>query len=181
LFSSLLSKLPGATQVLSNDTRGAGGGKGGQPCPCRDLNLTTPSSVEVSDILNSIPTAQLGTVVYNWQIYLFHLYNEHHLPWTCSRQHSCFIFGVLRFAPLPEVGWPYVCISRISRLIDYLFISLSNDAFKLYRLYGSITVALRSKAWNVFIRSGTRIVGSNPTRDLDVCPRFFCVCVVLCR
>jgi hypothetical protein len=43
-----------------------------------------------------------------------------------------------------------------------------------------ITVAARSKAWTVFARSNTGIVGSNPTRGMDVCVRLFCVCVVLC-
>jgi hypothetical protein len=46
---------------------------------------------------------------------------------------------------------------------------------------GPIRVAARSKARNVFARSNTGIVGSNPTRGMDVCPRFFCVCVILCR
>jgi hypothetical protein len=32
-----------------------------------------------------------------------------------------------------------------------------------------ITVAARSKAWTVFVRSNTGIVGSNPTRGIDVC------------
>jgi hypothetical protein len=40
-----------------------------------------------------------------------------------------------------------------------------------------ITVSSRSKAWNVFARSNAGIVGSNPTRDMDVCLRLFCVCV----
>jgi hypothetical protein len=31
-----------------------------------------------------------------------------------------------------------------------------------------------------FARSNSGIVGSNPTRDMDVCVRLFCVCVVLC-
>jgi hypothetical protein len=44
-----------------------------------------------------------------------------------------------------------------------------------------IAVVTRSKAWNVFTRSNTGIVDSNPTRGMGVCPRFFCVCVVLCR
>jgi hypothetical protein len=38
----------------------------------------------------------------------------------------------------------------------------------------------RSKEWNVIFRANTGIVGSNPTWGMDVCPRFFCVCVV-CR
>jgi hypothetical protein len=43
-----------------------------------------------------------------------------------------------------------------------------------------ITVATRSKAGTLFARSNTGIVGSNPIRDIDVCPGLFCVCVVLC-
>jgi hypothetical protein len=34
-----------------------------------------------------------------------------------------------------------------------------------------ITVAARSKPWNVFARSNTGIVGSNPTHSKDVCMR----------
>jgi hypothetical protein len=41
-----------------------------------------------------------------------------------------------------------------------------------------IVVAL-STAWTVSIRWNTDIIGSNPTRDMDVCVRLFCVCVVL--
>jgi hypothetical protein len=40
-------------------------------------------------------------------------------------------------------------------------------------------VAARSKAWTVFARSNTGIVGSNLTHGMDVCVRLFCVCVVL--
>jgi hypothetical protein len=40
-----------------------------------------------------------------------------------------------------------------------------------------ITLAARSKAWTVFACSRTGIVGSNPTRGMDVCVRLFCVCV----
>jgi hypothetical protein len=43
-----------------------------------------------------------------------------------------------------------------------------------------ITVAARSKAWTVFARSNTGIVGSNRTRGMDICVRLFCVHVVLC-
>jgi hypothetical protein len=34
---------------------------------------------------------------------------------------------------------------------------------------------------NVFVRLNTGIVGSNAARDMDVCLRLFCVCVVLSR
>jgi hypothetical protein len=44
-----------------------------------------------------------------------------------------------------------------------------------------VTVDARFKAWNVFARLNTGIVGSNPTRGMDVCRRLFCVCVVLCK
>jgi hypothetical protein len=40
-----------------------------------------------------------------------------------------------------------------------------------------ITVAARSKAWNVFAHSNTGIVGSNPIQGMDVCLRLFFVCV----
>jgi hypothetical protein len=43
-----------------------------------------------------------------------------------------------------------------------------------------ITVAARSEARTVFARSNTEIVGSNPTREIHVCMRLFCICVVLC-
>jgi hypothetical protein len=41
-------------------------------------------------------------------------------------------------------------------------------------------VAARSKAWTVFARSNTGIVGSNATRGMHVCVHSFCVCAVLC-
>jgi hypothetical protein len=40
--------------------------------------------------------------------------------------------------------------------------------------------AVRSKAWTVFARSNTGIVGSNPTQGMDVCLSLICVCVVMC-
>jgi hypothetical protein len=43
-----------------------------------------------------------------------------------------------------------------------------------------ITVGARCKAWIVFARSKTEIVGSNLAQGVDVCVRLFCVCVVLC-
>jgi hypothetical protein len=35
-------------------------------------------------------------------------------------------------------------------------------------------------AWTIFARSNAGIVDSNPTQDMDVCVRLFCVYVVLC-
>jgi hypothetical protein len=43
-----------------------------------------------------------------------------------------------------------------------------------------ITVAAQAKAWTVFARSSTGIMGSNPTQGMNVCVRLFCVCVALC-
>jgi hypothetical protein len=44
----------------------------------------------------------------------------------------------------------------------------------------AVTVAARSKAWNVFARLNTGILGSNPARGMDVCMRLFCFrCPVL--
>jgi hypothetical protein len=40
-----------------------------------------------------------------------------------------------------------------------------------------ITVAAQSKAWNVFARSNTGILSSNPTQGIDVCLCLFCVCM----
>jgi hypothetical protein len=41
-------------------------------------------------------------------------------------------------------------------------------------------VAARSRASNVFPRSNTGVLGSNPAQGMDVCLRSFCVCVALC-
>jgi hypothetical protein len=38
----------------------------------------------------------------------------------------------------------------------------------------------RPKAWTAFANSNAGIVGSNPTRGMNVCVRLFCVCIVLC-
>jgi hypothetical protein len=42
-------------------------------------------------------------------------------------------------------------------------------------------VAERSEAGSVFGRSDTGIVGSNPTRSTDVCPRFSVLYCPVCR
>jgi hypothetical protein len=38
-----------------------------------------------------------------------------------------------------------------------------------------ITLAALSRAWTIFARSNTGVVGSNTTRGMDVCVRLFCV------
>jgi hypothetical protein len=44
----------------------------------------------------------------------------------------------------------------------------------------SIAVTTRCKTWTVFAHSNTGIVGSNPSRDMDVCVCLICVFVGLC-
>jgi hypothetical protein len=46
--------------------------------------------------------------------------------------------------------------------------------------FSPITVAARSKAWTVFTRWNTGIVGSDPTLRMDFCLRLFCVYALLC-
>jgi hypothetical protein len=50
-------------------------------------------------------------------------------------------------------------------------VSKRNRHFLLIRVDSvhPITVAARSKAWTVFARSNTGIVGSNPSQGMDVC------------
>jgi hypothetical protein len=57
-------------------------------------------------------------------------------------------------------------------LISLFFFSRS------HREPAPITVAARSKAWTLFVRCNTEIVGSNPSGSMDVCLRLFCVCVL---
>jgi hypothetical protein len=54
---------------------------------------------------------------------------------------------------------------------------------KIFSLFSDYTAdhSGRAKAWTVFARLNTEIVDSNPTQDMDVCLRLFCVCVVRCR
>jgi len=44
-----------------------------------------------------------------------------------------------------------------------------------------VSVDMQSKAHMVLDHSNTGIVGSNPTRDVDVCPSFFLCYAVLYR
>jgi len=43
-----------------------------------------------------------------------------------------------------------------------------------------VPMAARSEARTVFGRSNTRNVASNPTRGMDVCPRFSVLCCPVC-
>jgi hypothetical protein len=63
-------------------------------------------------------------------------------------------------------------------LIYFSFLAPCSPKWRV-RMLRPIAVAARSKAWTVFSRLNAGIVGSNPTRGMDVCMRLFCVCVVL--
>jgi hypothetical protein len=52
---------------------------------------------------------------------------------------------------------------------------------KMILLHSPITVAALSKAWTAFARVNGGIVGSNPTRGMDVYVRLFCLCCSVCR
>jgi hypothetical protein len=53
--------------------------------------------------------------------------------------------------------------------------SLGHSNYTWRRVQVPITVAAQSKAWTVFARSNTGIVGSNPTWGMDVSVRLLCV------
>jgi hypothetical protein len=58
-----------------------------------------------------------------------------------------------------------------------------NVALLLYSLVFKlpITVAELSKAWTVFDRSNTGVLGSNPTWGMNVCVSLFCLCCLVRR
>jgi hypothetical protein len=67
------------------------------------------------------------------------------------------------------------------RDIILIFHSLHTLLIYVWSLFNnSPTVAPRSMAWNVLARLKTGILSSNLTPGADICPHFFCVCVVLC-
>jgi hypothetical protein len=64
--------------------------------------------------------------------------------------------------------------------IGDLLLSIMTHYFHVLNYLTPITVAARSKAWTVFARANTGIVGSNPTWGMNVCVHLFCVYAVLC-
>jgi hypothetical protein len=83
----------------------------------------------------------------------------------------------------PQFEGHYSIVLLVKRCFLLLMKQTSIKCFWKFILWMQIlpiTVAARSKAWTVFACSNTGIVGSNPTRGMDVCVRLFCVCVVLC-
>jgi hypothetical protein len=100
--------------------------------------------------------------------------------------------SLLRLGTSGQVYWR---IAQSDRFLSYIVNSYGNvltvanfevqrNNVEVYFTYlhsaVRITVASRSKARTIFVRSNTGIMGSNPTRGMDVCVRLFRVCVVLC-
>jgi hypothetical protein len=67
-------------------------------------------------------------------------------------------------------------------ILYFVLISLLSGLrfFTVHLTTRPVTVASRFETWTIFTRSNTRVVGSNPTRGVDVCVCLFCVCFVLC-
>jgi hypothetical protein len=58
--------------------------------------------------------------------------------------------------------------------------TLIKRIFHTFKVPEPITVAVRSKAWTLLAGLNTGVLGSNPTRGMDVYVRLSCVCVILC-
>jgi hypothetical protein len=79
--------------------------------------------------------------------------------------------------------WPFLNFihSGFVTLSSWTVLTSSSYRFSVLYIHSwLIAVAARSKAWSVFTHSDVGIVGSNPTEDINICLRLFCVCV-LCR
>jgi hypothetical protein len=63
---------------------------------------------------------------------------------------------------------------------NYLCINSSLIMLKIVDM-APVPMAERSEARTVFGRSNTGILDSNPTRVMDVCPRFSVLCRIVCR
>jgi hypothetical protein len=97
--------------------------------------------------------------------------------------------GACRFIvstlPFRQRGWNF-CVTRLlSQQHNLTFKSpLIINPCSLYLTFVRsnlpITVTARSKALNTISHLTCGIVGSNHNRGIDVCPRVFCVCVILC-
>jgi hypothetical protein len=96
---------------------------------------------------------------------LYFIWLQKHIPWL--------LINVKRYQMQDFLSQqhnsPFGCMSVI---IPTFLPSLENEK--------PITVTAQSKARTVFARSNAGIMGSNPTRGMDVCVNLFCVCVVLC-
>jgi hypothetical protein len=94
---------------------------------------------------------------------------------SCARKH---VIGCWKVNLLQQGAWNSIIYFKH----NYIWILLHSRMYLFIRslFREPITVVARSKAWTLFARLYTVIVGSNPTWSLDVCVRIFCVYVVLC-
>jgi hypothetical protein len=108
-------------------------------------------------------------------LHKLHLYNKLQPDRLC--------FGFFKwlnlFSKLCVGNW-HLWIAFMSVYSRCIFLS---SYFLSQWFYAAANSTARPKAWTVFARSNTGIVGSNPTRGMDntdVCVRLFYVYVVLC-
>jgi hypothetical protein len=100
-----------------------------------------------------------GTSVNFYQITRYHIPDNNAFQWNTTSS-SVFTSATV------NLGAYYVCYKSRSWFAFFLFLLLP------------ITVVERSKAWTVFVRWNTGIVGSHSTQVIDVCVRLSCVCFV---
>jgi hypothetical protein len=73
----------------------------------------------------------------------------------------------------PYVLYIVTCGKVNTRLVKITEIKFDASFWGHAGSIGPVTVVTRPSAWNVSARSNTGIVDSNPSRGMDVCPRFF--------
>jgi hypothetical protein len=69
-----------------------------------------------------------------------------------------------------------VKLYQISQKMNHHTQKLEMMNYETYEYLQPVPVAAPSEALSVFDRSNTGIVRSNPTRGIDVCPRFSVLC-----
>jgi hypothetical protein len=130
------------------------------------LMLFTDSS-NWNNACYSIPTHNSFSPAFIWA------YSKKELDNNGNTASSC-------FKPFQTwYAWDRCLTTEILFRILVMHISISMIKFLYIWNLMLITVAVRSKAWNVFTRSNTRVMGSNPARGMDVGVCLLCVCDVL--
>jgi hypothetical protein len=79
-------------------------------------------------------------------------------------------------------GMSHVCVKekQILCVVTPFSSGRTRDLERAYQFHVPIAVATRCKAWTIFARKKTVILGSNPPSHMDVWVGLFCVYVVLC-
>jgi hypothetical protein len=75
-----------------------------------------------------------------------------------------------------SITCPAFLVEETYEMRNFQDIRTNSDGPSQEHVEMSICYLLNNYSPNVFSRSNTGIVGSNATRDMDVCPRFFCLC-----